>query len=190
MKPRVGAPSRPAKSKPHDQSQDRSQNTLRENPNTVAKQRVNQSLEPSSLIYRKQKQFWHLCDPVRLIRDTIPWCWDVIPLVSDKQALSQWQVTNKLSSVCKLPFWKSSIISTDLQFVPASKKGYENPVLNGYRFKFNLDRIRDGISYWCCLHKTDSCEVWITTADKQLTSLYLSTPLTYGLLPGYRIDSA
>ena len=37
MKPRVGAPSRPAKSKPHEQSQDRSQNTLHENPKTVAK---------------------------------------------------------------------------------------------------------------------------------------------------------
>ncbi len=60
-------------------------------------------------------------------------------------------------------------MATDLQFVPARKKRYENPVLNGYRY--TLDRTRDGTSYWkCCLNKTDSCKARITTVDKQLTS--------------------
>ena len=49
------------------------------------------------------------------------------------------------------------------------KKGYENPVLNGYRF--TLDRSRDGTSFWkCCLHKTHTYRLRITTVDKQLTS--------------------
>jgi hypothetical protein len=60
-------------------------------------------------------------------------------------------------------------MATDLQFVPARKKGYENPVLNGFRF--TLDRSRDGTSYWkCCLNKTHNCKARITTVDKQLTS--------------------
>ena len=60
-------------------------------------------------------------------------------------------------------------MAIDIQFVPARKKGYENPVLNG--FPFTLDRTRYGTSYWkCCLHKTHTCKARITTVDKQLTS--------------------
>ena len=60
-------------------------------------------------------------------------------------------------------------MATDLQFVPGRKKGYENPILNGFRF--TLDGTRNGTSYWkCCLHKTDSFKARITTVDKQLTS--------------------
>ena len=51
----------------------------------------------------------------------------------------------------------------------ATMKGYENLVLNGFRF--HLDRTRDGTSYWkCCLHKTHTCKTRTTTVDKQLTS--------------------
>ena len=60
-------------------------------------------------------------------------------------------------------------MANNIHFVPATKKGHENPVLNGFRYV--LDRKRDDKSYWkCCRHKSLSCKARITTMDKQLTS--------------------
>ena len=48
-------------------------------------------------------------------------------------------------------------MATDIHFVPARKKGHENPVLNSFRFV--LDRSRNGTSYWnCCLKKATGVE--------------------------------
>ena len=60
-------------------------------------------------------------------------------------------------------------MAINLQFVPARKKGSENPVLNGYRY--TIDKRRGDSSYWkCSLQKTAGCRARITTIDKQLSS--------------------
>jgi len=60
-------------------------------------------------------------------------------------------------------------MATNLVFVPARRKGHENPVLNGYRYY--IDKTKNDTTYWkCCLARSHGCKARITSVDKQLTS--------------------
>ena len=59
-------------------------------------------------------------------------------------------------------------MATNLQFIRGRKESSENPALNGFRWRYVLDKRRVHTSYWKCSEFRKGCRSCISAVVKQL----------------------